>query len=97
RVDSQVFEGGEMTAIMGSYELDLSGAEMKGEEAILLVKTVMGSVEVRAPAHWRVNVQGSPVMGTVEDGTREPPVDVAPEKTLIVQASALLGSIEIRN
>ncbi len=97
RVDSQVFEGGEMTAIMGSYQLDLSEAEMKGEEAILLVKTVMGSVEVRAPAHWRINVQGCPVMGTVEDGTREPPAGLGSEKTLMVQASAVLGSIEIRN
>ncbi len=97
RIDSQEFEGGEVTAVMGSQEIDLSQAEIKGQEATLKAVAVMGSVEIRAAAHWRVVVQGNPVLGSVEDRTREPLQGVEKPKTLIIQAIAILGSVEIRN
>jgi predicted membrane protein len=97
RIDSKEFEGGDVTAVMGSYELDLSGAEIKGEEATVVAKAVMGSVEIRAASHWRISIQGNPVLGTVEDRTCEPSGDIEQQKTLIIQATAVLGSVEIRN
>jgi len=97
RIDSQEFEGGEVTAVMGSQEIDLSQAEIKGEEAVLKATAVMGSVEIRAAAHWRVVVRGSPVLGGIEDRTREPLQGVEEPKTLVIDATAVLGSVEIRN
>jgi predicted membrane protein len=97
RNDSPEFEGGEVSAVMGAYELDLTRAGMKGDQVTLVAKAVMGSVEIRTPAHWRVNVQGTPVLGSVEDRCVEPPADVENPKTLVIQASAVLGSVEIRN
>ena len=97
RNDSPNFEGGDISAVMGAYELDLSRAGMQGEQATLVAKAVMGSVEIRTPSHWRVHVQGTPILGSVEDRTVEPPADVENPKTLVIQASVVLGSVEIRN
>ncbi len=94
RVDSMEYEGGQVSTVMGSYVLDLTRAEMKGDSATVVAKAVMGGIEIRVPAHWRVDVKASPVMGAVENKTRESPDAV---KTLIVQADVVLGGIEIRN
>ncbi len=97
RNDSPNFEGGDISAVMGAYELDLTRAEMEADQAVLVAKAVMGSVEIRTPSHWRVSVQGTPVLGSVDDRTVEPPADVENPKTLVIQASVVLGSVEIRN
>jgi predicted membrane protein len=95
--DSQKFEGGEASAVMGSYELDLSRAEIAGEEADLYAKAVLGSVEVRVPERWRISVKGNPILGAVEDKTRMDPDPPENRKTLNVHSTAVLGSVEIRN
>jgi predicted membrane protein len=97
RNDSPEFEGGDVSAVMGAYELDLSRAGMRGDQATLVAKAVMGSVEIRTPSDWRVSVQGTPLLGSVDDRTIEPPADVENPKTLVIKASVVLGSVEIRN
>ncbi len=94
RIDSQEWEGGQVRTVMGAYQLDLRGAEMKGDRVTLYAKAVMGAVEVIVPAHWKVEVKSSPVMGGIENKTREA-VDAV--KTLVIQADVVLGGIEIRN
>lgn len=94
RVDSQQYSGSEVSTVMGSYVLDLTRAEMQGDSATVVAKAVMGAIEIRVPTHWKVQVKTNPVMGAVENKTREP-VDAA--KTLLVQAEVVLGGIEIRN
>jgi len=94
RIDSQEWEGGEVRTVMGAYQIDLRGAEMKDERATLYAKAVMGAIEIMVPGHWKVEVQSSPVLGGIENKTREP-VDAT--KTLVIQADVVLGGIEIRN
>jgi predicted membrane protein len=94
RVDSQEYAGGEVSTVMGSYVLDLRGAEMSGERATVVARAVMGAVEIRVPSHWRVEVEARPVLGAVENRTHEP-VDAT--RTLVVQADVVLGGLEIRN
>jgi len=94
RVDSRQYEGGEVSTVMGSYVLDLTRAEMKGDTARVTARAIMGAVEIRTPPHWRVQVEASPVMGAVENKTREPE---DADRTLVVQADVVLGGVEIRN
>jgi hypothetical protein len=82
---------------MGSYELDLTRAGMKGDQVELFAKAVMGSVEIRIPDEWRVSVKGKPLLGSVEDGTRPDGDEDPVRKTLILHATAVMGSVEIRN
>ena len=92
---SQSFEGGQLTAILGGCEVDLSGADIKGESAVLDVLAFMGGIELRVPDTWRVELQGTPVLGGFDDKTRRP-AGTSP-KVLVVKGYAMFGGVEIKN
>lgn len=92
---SQSFEGGQLTAILGGCEVDLSGANIRGDSVVLDVLTFMGGIELRVPDTWRVELQGTPVLGGFEDKTR-PPAGANP-KVLVVKGYAMFGGVEIKN
>ena len=92
---SKVFSGGEASVFMGSYTLDLTKATIDGDEAHLFARSVMGEVKLRVPDSWRVSVKGLPVLGEVDDRTREAPQDGVTRPTLVVHAAVLLGSLQI--
>ncbi len=87
------FQGGEITAVMGSVELDLRAAQLNSE-ATLHLTTVFGSIEIMVPNDWIVVIHGSPVLGAIEDRS-VPPLNAT--KRLIISGSVVMGSVEIRN
>jgi predicted membrane protein len=92
--NSQEFQGGEATAVLGSCEIDLRQASIGSSEAVLDIFAVLGSIQVRIPADWSVVLRGTPVLGSFEDKTRQP---ANPTKRLIVKGQAVLGSVEVEN
>lgn len=99
RVDSQEFEGGEATAVMGGIELDLSRAGTKLDEVMIEANAFMGGVEIRVPQNWEVTVQGMGILGGYADATR--PFAPAPGGTkrphLIVTGQAMFGGVQVKN
>lgn len=91
--DTQDFQGGELTAVMGGLELDLRQASMKSE-AVLRVLVMMGGVEIRVPQDWSVQLNSVPILGGVEDKT-VPLMNSG--KRLIIEGDIIMGGIEIRN
>jgi len=91
--DSQEFAGGQINVVMGSVEIDLRQAAI-ATEAVLEVSVVMGGVEIKVPREWSVSVQGTPVLGGIEDRTVPPMV---PGKRLVVDGSVVMGGVEISN
>ncbi len=93
RISSSNFQGGSVTAVMGSVELDLRDSQLLSS-ATLEVTAVMGGVEVRVPLGWQVEVSGAPVLGGIENrvitDSNLPDVPV-----LHIRATAVLGGIEI--
>ena len=49
---SQVFRGGELTAIMGSVDIDLRDCRMADPTSTIVVQVVMGQVTLRLPSNW---------------------------------------------
>ncbi len=97
-VTSREFEGGSISCVMGGLDLDLRGAEIRGEEAVLDVKVVMGGVELAVPPHWEIVSRCSPVLGEIENKARRPgmPVeDGRPVKRLVIAGSIVMGGMEI--
>ena len=90
---SQNFQGGELNAVMGSIELDLRDAAMAGEAA-LLVKVVMGGIEIKVPRSWAVSVRAEHVLAGVDDRTVPP---VVPAGRLQIGGEVVMGSVTIRN
>lgn len=97
-IHSKEFESGYVSVIMGGLELDMRNAELKGEEAVLNLKLVMGGVELWVPQHWEIISKCSPVMGGIENKTRRHSIDDdSSPKRLIIDGSIVMGGIEIRN
>ncbi len=91
--DSQAFTGGEINAVMGAVELDLRGAAI-ATEAVLHLSIVMGGVEIKVPREWAIVVNGSPLLGGMEDKTVPP---MSPGKRLVIEGSVIMGGVEISN
>lgn len=93
--DSQDFQGGEATAIMGGCEIDLRKASIQQEEAVMNLFSVMGGIEIWVPEDWKVVLQGVPILGGFEDKTH--PASAESTKRLVVRGYAVMGSVEIKN
>ena len=91
--DSQEFTGGEINAVMGAVELDLRGAAI-ATEAVLRLSIIMGGVEIKVPREWSVVINGSPLLGGMEDKTIPP---MSPGKRLVIEGSVVMGGVEISN
>jgi hypothetical protein len=95
RWDDQEFEGGEIKAVMGELQMDLSDAKMKGDEARLRVKAVMGEVKLRIPREWKIQIEGSPTLGEVHDKTRAPLQADVERPLLVIECDVVMGALEI--
>ena len=100
RFSSKQFKGGKVTAFMGGGTLDLSEAEMEGDEVELDVFAMMGGMEIRIPKHWQINVQATPLMGGVDDSSNNVSAsgDFAQAiKRLTIKGTLIMGGLEVRN
>jgi len=91
--DSPEFAGGQISAVMGAVEIDLRQAGLAGD-AVLHLSVIMGGVEIRVPREWSVAINGSPLLGGIEDKTVPP---MTPGKRLVIEGSVIMGGVEIAN
>jgi predicted membrane protein len=91
--DSQDFQGGEINTVMGAVEIDLRQAAI-ATEAVLHLSVIMGGVEIKVPREWSVSVNGSPMLGGIEDKTVPP---MTPGRRLLIEGSVIMGGVEISN
>jgi predicted membrane protein len=96
RVESPNFKGGSVEVVLGSAELDLTGAGLEGGQAVLAMSAVLGSIEVRVRPDWQVVIEGSPVLGSIEQKMKSP-AEAEKKGTLRINASVVLGSITIKD
>ncbi|MGH9366072.1 MAG: hypothetical protein ACRD3M_00160, partial [Thermoanaerobaculia bacterium] len=96
-VRDQDFRGGEVTAIMGGFEVDLRSAGISGESATIEVFTVFGGVEFKVPQEWNVVVRGMPILGMFANSTKALRDGSLPTKTLVIQGTAIMGGVEVNN
>lgn len=96
RVDSQAWQGGELTATFAGVELDLRNAKLAEQGATLEVRAVMGGIEIRVPDNWLVSCDVHPMLGGVDNDTRVPKGDPNPPALHIV-GSLTLGGLNVRS
>ncbi|HEY7112556.1 MAG TPA: DUF5668 domain-containing protein [Thermoanaerobaculia bacterium] len=96
-VHSQDFRGGEVTAIMGGFEIDLRGAAIAGDSATIEIFTLFGGIELKVPQEWYVVLQGTPILGMFANTAKPLPASSAPRKTLILKGAAIMGGVEVKN
>lgn len=97
RVESQQFEGGEVTAVFGGVEVDLTQANTTKDEMFLEANAIFGGVELRIPDGWDATVQGTAILGGHEDKTRPRVVEGVKRPRLVIEGNAIFGGVSIRN
>lgn len=96
RVESQNFRGGKATALLGGMELDFSQVRLAEGKATIELSAILGGIDVRVPRHIRVELDGSPVLGGIENKHVYSP-GPGGEQTLYIRATAVLGGVEIKD
>lgn len=96
RIASPQFQGGDIGAFCGGWEIDLSKAKLAGKEARLDVFAWWGGGEIRVPEDWNVSVQVLPILGGTSDKTRHP-MPGTEAGTLLVTGTVVMGGVEIKN
>lgn len=92
---SGAFRGGSIGVVFGGAEVDLRDA-VPAEDARLEVFAMFGATEIRVPQGWRVDVQGFPLFGGLENVTsRDRLGPDAPR--LVIDATVLFGGLEVKH
>jgi len=94
--NSGQFDGGEVTAIFGGFDLDLRQTTMKSDTARIDVFAMFGGGEIRVPEGWEVSVQASAIAGSVEDKTIGLPAADFKRPRLLITGSVLFGGVEVK-
>ncbi|HEU5162480.1 MAG TPA: DUF5668 domain-containing protein [Thermoanaerobaculia bacterium] len=92
-IGSRDFAGGEAVAFMGGCEIDLRGAELRRDEAIIDVLAFWGGIGIKVPESWTVENHVMPVLGGLDDKTS----GGDGKKRLILRGSAIMGGVEVSN
>lgn len=95
RIESQNFRGGKATALLGGIDLDFTQVRLAEGKASIELTAILGGIDVRVPRHIRVELDGSPVLGAIEDKHLYTPGSGG-DQTLYIRATAILGGIEIK-
>ena len=97
KINTQDFTGGHIDAVFSGYEIDLRGATMAADDAILKISAVFAGIEIRIPETWSVVIEGDGVFGTITDKTVQPNPQTPGLKRLFVRGAAVFGSVEVKN
>ncbi|HEX2494295.1 MAG TPA: DUF5668 domain-containing protein, partial [Steroidobacter sp.] len=73
---SRPFRGADLSALMGGLKLDLTGARMEGDCAMIDVFAFWGGVEIHVPPDWTVTSKFTTLLGGYIDKRR--PTSVVP-------------------
>jgi len=96
-VRSQDFRGGEITAIMGGFGIDLRGAAIAGDSATIHIFTLWGGVDLKVPEEWNVVMAGAPILGVFTNSAKSFRQGDAAAKTLYIRGAAIMGGVEVKN
>jgi hypothetical protein len=95
-ITDQNFRRGKVACVFGGITLDMTGANIAEDKAVLELSAVYGGAVVRVPAHWNVVIRAGAFFGGYADQTVHPPA--GPDtKRLIVKGGAVFGGVTIKN
>ena len=96
-IQSDNFKGGNITAIFGGSEIDLTQCKLAEGENVLDVVIIFGGTEIIVPRDWNVRTNVTPLFGGFSNKSRRDtsqPLDTT--RTLVIKGLALFGGGEIK-
>ncbi len=97
-ISSDSFKGGNITAIFGGSEINLTGCKLSEGEQIIDVLTVFGGTTILVPKDWNVVVNVTSILGGFSDKSiKDPGVLPDQTRTLYIKGLAMFGGGEVKN
>lgn len=100
RFVSQRLRGGSLTAVMGGCTVDLREADTAEDTLVIDTFAFWGGIEIIVPPHWRVSMQGLPLLGGMENTAPAPDTlsqpAIRPARNLVVKGVAIMGGVEVK-
>ena len=97
-VQSDNFKGGNVTAVFGGSQIDLSDCKLASGENTLDVFAMFGGSDIIAPRDWKINIQVVPIFGGFNDKRiHDPNLVPDPEKVLVIKGLVIFGGGSIKS
>jgi len=95
-IQSDHFKGGNITAIFGGSEFDLTHVEMDSDTAVIDIFTLFGGTKFIIPEKWKVHSETVSIFGGFSDKRRTTMTNTE-GKTLIIKGLVILGGVEVKS
>ncbi len=95
-IQSTHFKGGNITAIFGGSEFDLTHVEMDSDTAVIDIFALFGGMKFIIPENWNVQSDTVTIFGGFTDKRRNT-LTQPDGKVLIVKGLIILGGVEIKS
>lgn len=98
-ITNQNLKGGNVSAIFGGIELDLTESELGDDVVIIEIAAIFGGVVLIVKPEWDVQVQVSSILGGFDDKRKVyKRTDNSPTgKSLIIKGAAIFGGGEVKS
>jgi len=97
-ISSDNFRGGNITAVFGGSEINLTGCKLADGDQFIDVLTIFGGTTILVPRDWNVVVNVTSILGGFSDKSiRDPNMIPDQSRTLHVKGLAMFGGGEIKN
>ncbi len=91
------FRGGQVTAIFGGSEIDLTNCKMAEDKQTIDIVAIFGGVEFIVPSNWNVKVDVTPIFGGFSNKLYTDPKEIVPgQNVLMIKGVVVFGGGEVK-
>lgn len=97
-ITSDNFQGGKITSIFGGSTLDFSNAVLADGDVVIELANIFGGTKLIIPPDWNIKIEVVSIFGGFVDKRRNiSPVNINPNKILVIKGACVFGGGEIRS
>lgn len=96
KVFSKNFQGGEVVAVFGGCDVDLTQADFS-KEIYIEVTAIFGGCKIIVPPTWEIKSEITAIFGGVDDKRAIMLTHDATSKRIVLRGIAMFGGVEIRS
>ena len=94
-MESQNFKGGEITAIFGGIEVQLTRANISDEGAVIEMTAIFGGLKLIVPRDWVIKVEVVSIFGGFTDKRLYSSPNPTQNKVLYIKGVTVFGGGEL--